>query len=61
MELDIGFAHYTVAPHTLVVLPAGMPHRNWNGSSEVEYHINVRVPQPHAPEGQWDVPVRFGT
>ncbi len=60
MELDIGLEHYTVRPDTLVVLPAGMPHRNWNGSSEAEYHLNLRVPQPTADEGEWDIPVTFG-
>ena len=60
MELDIGLEHYTVGPHTLVVLPAGMPHRNWNGSSEVEYHLNLRVPEPPADDPEWDIPVTFG-
>lgn len=60
MELDIGFEHYTVGPHTLVVLPAGMPHRNWNASAEVEYHLNLRVPEPRGENVQWDIPVRFG-
>lgn len=60
MELDIGFEHYTVGPHTLVVLPAGMPHRNWNASADVEYHLNLRVPEPRGENVQWDIPVRFG-
>jgi mannose-6-phosphate isomerase-like protein (cupin superfamily) len=61
MELDIGFEHHTVGPNTLVVIPAGMPHRNWNASSEVEYHLNLRVPEPQADAGEWDLPVTFGT
>jgi quercetin dioxygenase-like cupin family protein len=61
MELEIGFERHTVHPDTLVVIPAGMPHRNWNGSSEPEYHLNLRVPEPLEPDVQWDVPVRLGT
>jgi mannose-6-phosphate isomerase-like protein (cupin superfamily) len=60
MELEIGFQRHTVEPHTLVVIPAGMPHRNWNSSSEPEYHLNLRVPEPHADEAEWDVPVTLG-
>jgi mannose-6-phosphate isomerase-like protein (cupin superfamily) len=60
MELDIGLEHFTVGPHTLVVLPAGMPHRNWNASSDVEYHLNLRVPEPREAEEQWDIPVHIG-
>lgn len=62
MELEIGFERHSVAPHTLVVIPAGMPHRNWNASSEPEYHLNLRVPEPaERDQVQWDVPVTLGT
>jgi mannose-6-phosphate isomerase-like protein (cupin superfamily) len=58
MELEIGFERHSVEPHTLVVIPAGMPHRNWNASSaEPEYHLNLRVPEPSDQDVQWDVPV----
>jgi mannose-6-phosphate isomerase-like protein (cupin superfamily) len=61
MELEIGFSRYSVGPHTLVVIPAGMPHRNWNASTtEVEYHLNLRVPEPVGENEVWDVPVSFG-
>lgn len=60
MELDIGFEHHTVGPHTLVTIPAGMPHRNWNGGSEPEYHLNLRVPEPLGQDEVWDVPVTLG-
>ncbi len=61
MQLELGFQQYTVAPHTLVTIPAGMPHRNWNASaSEPEYHLNVRVPEPESGDSAWDVPVTLG-
>lgn len=62
LELEIGFQRHSVGAHTLVVIPAGMPHRNWNASAEAEYHLNVRVPEPLAAEGgvQWDIPVTLG-
>jgi quercetin dioxygenase-like cupin family protein len=60
MELELGLSRYTVEPHTLVVIPAGMPHRNWNASSEPEYHLNLRVPEPLDAEVEWDLPVTIG-
>jgi mannose-6-phosphate isomerase-like protein (cupin superfamily) len=60
MELELGFERYSVGSNTLVVIPAGMPHRNWNDGAEVEYHLNLRVPEPLADETEWDVPVTFG-
>ena len=61
MQLELGFERYTVAPHTLVIIPAGMPHRNWNASpSEPEYHLNLRVPEPASGDNAWDVPVTLG-
>jgi mannose-6-phosphate isomerase-like protein (cupin superfamily) len=61
MELELGFERYTVGPHTLVTIPAGMPHRNWNASStDPEYHLNLRVPEPATGDNAWDVPVTLG-
>jgi mannose-6-phosphate isomerase-like protein (cupin superfamily) len=60
MELEIGFERHSVGPHTLVVIPAGMPHRNWNASSAPEYHLNLRVPEPSGTDVEWDVPVTLG-
>jgi mannose-6-phosphate isomerase-like protein (cupin superfamily) len=61
MELEIGFQRHTVGPHTLVTIPAGMPHRNWNSGAEPEYHLNLRVPEPIGSDVVWDVPVTLGT
>ena len=34
MSLEIEGTQYQAPPGTLVVFPAGVPHRNWNGGSE---------------------------
>ena len=34
MSLDIEGKPYEGGPGTLVVFPAGVPHRNWNGGAE---------------------------
>lgn len=60
MDLEIGFEQHKVGPHTLVTIPAGMPHRNWNSGSEAEYHLNLRVPEPRGHDVVWDVPVILG-
>lgn len=61
MELEIGFERYSVGPHSLVTIPAGMPHRNWNAGAEPEYHLNLRVPEPSGEGVIWDIPVTLGT
>jgi mannose-6-phosphate isomerase-like protein (cupin superfamily) len=61
MSLQIGFEEYTAGPNSLVILPAGMPHRNWNAGTEPEYHINLRVPEPDPASGPWDLPVHIGS
>jgi mannose-6-phosphate isomerase-like protein (cupin superfamily) len=61
MDLELGFQRYTVGPHTLVTIPAGMPHRTWNASStEPTYHLELRVPEPASDDDAWDVPVTLG-
>lgn len=60
MELEIGFSRYTVGPHSLATIPAGMPHRNWNAGDEAELHLNLRVPEPEGHAVEWDTPVTFG-
>ena len=61
MKLQIGFKEYRAGPNTLVILPAGMPHRNWNATSEPEYHINLRLPEPLPEWGPWDMAVTMDT
>ncbi len=48
MNLEIAGQAYTAGPGTLVVLPAGVPHRNWNGGSEPTVHLALVSPLPPA-------------
>jgi mannose-6-phosphate isomerase-like protein (cupin superfamily) len=50
MEVQIGNRKMTAGPNTLVVLPAGTLHTNFNPGPGVEKHIALLVPEP--PEGQ---------
>ncbi|HLF76451.1 MAG TPA: cupin domain-containing protein [Dehalococcoidia bacterium] len=61
MTVQIGLERYEASPDTLVILPAGMPHTNWNAGLVDEYHLNLRVPQPLDTDArQWDLPVTIG-
>ncbi|MGH2518477.1 MAG: cupin domain-containing protein [Chloroflexota bacterium] len=62
MQLRIGFERLSAAANSVVVLPAGMPHANWNEGPETVTFVNVRVPQPLRSEAEepWDIPVGYG-
>jgi len=51
MNLEIEGKPYEAGPGTLVVFPAGVPHRNWNGGSEPTVHLafNAPIPDPAVP------------
>ena len=46
MNLEIEGTEYEAGPGTLVVFPAGVPHRNWNGGSQPTVHLAVNAPLP---------------
>ena len=46
MSLEIEGKEYQAGPGSLVVFPAGVPHRNWNGGSEPTIHLAVNTPLP---------------
>ena len=46
MSVEIEGKQYEVGPGTLVIFPAGVPHRNWNGSSEPTLHLAFNTPMP---------------
>ena len=50
MSLEIAGQAYTADPGTLVVFPAGVPHRNWNRGSEATVHLAFNTPLPVAGE-----------
>jgi len=51
MSVEIEGKHYECSPGSLVVFPAGVRHRNWNGSSEPTVHLafNAPLPDPSVP------------
>ena len=53
MNLEIDGEETQAGPGSLVLFPAGVPHRNWNGGSEPTVHlaINVPAPDPNEPFG----------
>jgi mannose-6-phosphate isomerase-like protein (cupin superfamily) len=46
MNLEIEGKEFVAGPGSLVVFPAGVPHRNWNGGSEPTVHLAFNVPMP---------------
>jgi quercetin dioxygenase-like cupin family protein len=54
MNLEIEGKEYQAGPGSLVVFPAGVPHRNWNGGSEPTIHlaVNAPLPDPNVPFAQ---------
>ena len=54
MSLEIEGREYQAGPGSLVVFPAGVPHRNWNGGSEPTIHLafNAPLPDPNVPFAQ---------
>lgn len=62
LHVEVGLQHHVVEPGTLVVLPSGVPHRQWNPADVPERHLAVLVPepeQPNSPEHRWDTVVDF--
>lgn len=49
LTVEIANKRYEVHPHQLMVVPAGVPHRNWNNGTVTERHLAIMQPQP--PEG----------
>jgi len=56
MSLEIAGQAYTAGPGTLVVFPAGVPHRNWNGGADATVHLAFNTPLP-SPDVQFASPV----
>src|SRR5216683_5905062 len=50
MSLEIDGQAYTADSGTLVVFPAGIPHRNWNGGAEPTVHLAFNSPLPSPDE-----------
>lgn len=46
MQVQLGEEVHTVTEGTLVFIPAGLPHRNWNEGPGVERHFEMLLPAP---------------
>ncbi|MCT7658008.1 cupin domain-containing protein [Mycobacterium deserti] len=58
LTVEVALETHVVGPDTLVVLPAGVPHRQYNAGDTTEKHIAVLTPAPA--EGRpWDRGVAF--
>lgn len=58
LQVQIGLEQHTVPAGSLVVLPAGVPHRQWNDSEQTERHLAILAPPPlnlNSPAEPWDV------
>lgn len=60
LSIEVGLYTYTVDPGSLVVLPAQVPHRQWNEQDVTERHLAILCPEPAAAqtlEQPWDTAV----
>jgi mannose-6-phosphate isomerase-like protein (cupin superfamily) len=46
LNIQLGTDEFVAAPDTLVLVPAGVPHRAWNASAEPEADLEVVTPAP---------------
>jgi mannose-6-phosphate isomerase-like protein (cupin superfamily) len=44
MTVQLGTQRHEAGPNSLVFIPAGLPHRNWNSGTEEEFHFEIIVP-----------------
>jgi mannose-6-phosphate isomerase-like protein (cupin superfamily) len=51
MSIEIEGKQHDCPPGSLIVFPAGVPHRNWNGGTEPTLHLafNTPLPDPNVP------------
>jgi mannose-6-phosphate isomerase-like protein (cupin superfamily) len=51
MSIEIEGKQHDCPPGSLIVFPAGVPHRNWNEGSEPTLHLafNTPLPDPNVP------------
>ena len=51
MSIEIEGKQYDCSPGSLIIFPAGVPHRNWNSGSEPTIHLafNTPLPDPNLP------------
>ncbi|MGW5635011.1 cupin domain-containing protein [Streptomyces sp. NPDC003832] len=58
LTVEVALQKHTVGPDTLVILPAGVPHRQYNAGDVLEKHLTLLAPPPE--DGRpWDRGVTF--
>ena len=58
LTVEVALQRHLVEPDTLVILPAGVPHRQYNEGQVTEKHLAVLAPAPE-PGTVWDAGVEF--
>jgi quercetin dioxygenase-like cupin family protein len=58
LVVEVAQTTIEAGPMSFLRLPAGVPHRNWNGGSGAERHIAILTPEPPAGRPA-DIQVRF--
>ena len=56
MHVEVAGEVSVVGPGSLVVFPAGEPHRNWNEGTEPTVHLAINAPAP-VPGVKFAIPV----
>lgn len=62
LDVEVALERHTVPTNSLVVIPAGVPHRQWNDADQLETHLTILVPEPDfpsSPQRRWDTIVDF--
>ena len=58
LKVEIGLVAHSISEGMLAIVPAGVPHRQWNESSTMERHLAVITQKP-ANNSPWDYGVNF--
>jgi mannose-6-phosphate isomerase-like protein (cupin superfamily) len=59
MTVQLGLEQHKLKRYDLALIPAGVPHCQWNEGPEPESHITMNIPEPDADISRWDLPVDF--
>lgn len=58
LEVEVALQRHSAPAGTAVLLPAGVPHRQWNSGDGIEVHLALLAPAP-LPDTPWDRGVEF--
>ena len=58
LSVEVALEKHVVSPRELMVVPAGVPHRQYNTGPVTEKHLSVLTPAPEAGK-PWDRGVDF--